>query len=61
MKAKQKATEVSQQADMQSELDVSETNSADHQAMSKDEVKFVGELGWLTAAAMLVAGVAASI
>ena len=29
--------------------------------MSKDDVKFVGELGWLSAAAVLVAGVAASI
>lgn len=61
MKAKQKATEVSQQADMQSELDVFKTNTENNQSMSTDEVKFVGELGWLTAAAMLVAGVAASI
>lgn len=63
MQANQKATvtDVSQQAELQSELDVIETKIKNNQTMSKVDVKFVGELGWLTAAAMLVAGVAASI
>ena len=41
--------------------DTVEADSRDSQSMSKDDVKFVGELGWLTAAAVLVAGVAASL
>jgi hypothetical protein len=36
-------------------------NNKERKSMSKDDVKFVGELGWLSAAAVLVAGVAASI
>ncbi len=31
------------------------------QSMSKDDVKFIGELGWLSAAAVLIAGVATSV
>ena len=61
MKANQKATEVSQQANTQSDLDVIETSSADNQAMSKDDIRFLGELGWLSAAAVAIAGVAASV
>ncbi len=41
--------------------DTVEADSRDSQALSKEDVKFVGELGWLTAAAVLVAGVAASL
>ncbi len=42
--------------------EVLQSSEADKQeSMSKDDVKFVGELGWLSAAAVLVAGVAASI
>ncbi len=35
--------------------------TAKKQGMSKDDMKFIGELGWLSAAAVLIAGVAANI
>jgi hypothetical protein len=61
MDANQKATvtDASQQKmeELQSELDVIENN----QALSEDDVKFVGELGWLTAAAVLVTSIAAGL
>lgn len=41
--------------------DTVEADSRDSNSLSKEDVKFVGELGWLTAAAVLVAGVAASL
>jgi hypothetical protein len=41
--------------------DTVEADSRDSKSLSKDDVKFVGELGWLTAAAVLVAGVAANL
>jgi hypothetical protein len=61
MQANPKATVVSQEKEQPSGLDVAETNITAHQEMSKDDLEFVGELGWLSAAAVLVAGVAASI
>jgi hypothetical protein len=56
MDANQKAT-VQKVEELQSELDVIENN----QALSEDDVKFVGELGWLTAAAVLVTSIAAGL
>ncbi len=65
MLANQKATvtDVSQQkvGELQSELNVIETKIKNNQALSTEDVKFVGELGWLSAAAVLIAGVAASM
>jgi hypothetical protein len=56
-------TDVSQQnvKQLQSELDVIEKNEMNNQALSEDEVKFVGELGWLAAAAVLVTSIAAGL
>lgn len=59
MQANQKAT-----ATESTRKEILQPSGADNQerkGMSKDDVKFVGELGWLSAAAVLVAGVAASI
>lgn len=59
MQANQKAA-----ATVSTKKEVLQSGGADNQerkGMSKDDVKFVGELGWLSAAAVLVAGVAASI
>ena len=65
MKANQKATvtDVSQQkvGELQSEFNVIETKIKNNQALSEDDVKFVGELGWLAAAAVLVTSIAASL
>ena len=52
-------TAVAKESTRKEVLQFSEENKQER--MSKDEVKFVGELGWLSAAAVLVAGVAASI
>ncbi len=38
-----------------------ETKAAKKQGISKEDMKFIGELGWLSAAAVLIAGVAANI
>jgi hypothetical protein len=65
MKANQKATvtDVSQQkvGELQSELNVIETKIKNNQAMSEEDVKFVGELGWLAAAAVLVTSIAVGL
>jgi hypothetical protein len=65
MDANQKATvtDASQQKveELQSELDVIEKKEKNNQALSGDDVKFVGELGWLTAAAVLVTSIAAGL
>jgi hypothetical protein len=65
MNANQKATvtDVSQQkvSELQSELNAIEKKVKNHQALSEDDVKFVGELGWLAAAAVLVTGIAVGL
>lgn len=65
MKANQKATvtDVSPQkvGELQSEFNVIETEIKNNQALSEDDIKFVGELGWLAAAAVLVTSIAASL
>jgi hypothetical protein len=65
MKANKKATvtDVSQQkvGELQSELNVIETKIKNNQAMSEEDVKFVGELGWLAAAAVLVTSIAVGL
>ncbi len=59
MQANQKATAT--ESTRKEVLQSSGANNQERKGMSKDDVKFVGELGWLSAAAVLVAGVAASI
>jgi hypothetical protein len=65
MKANQKATvtDVSQQkvGELQSELNVIDTKIKNNQALSEEDVKFVGELGWLAAAAVLVTSIAVGL
>jgi hypothetical protein len=65
METNQKATvtDVSQQkvGELQSELNVIESKTKNNQALSEEDIKFVGELGWLSAAAVLVASIAASV
>jgi DNA repair exonuclease SbcCD ATPase subunit len=46
---------------LQSELDVIESKIENGEELSKDEVKFAAELGWLSAAAVAIAAVATSI
>lgn len=65
MDANHKATvtDVSQQkvGELQSELEVIEKKVKDNRILSEDDVKFVGELGWLAAAAVLVTSIAAGL
>lgn len=65
MKANQDATvtDASQLKvrELQSELNVIETKTEDDAAMSEDDAKFVSELGWLAAAAVLVTSMAAGL
>lgn len=65
MKANQKATvtDVSQRKvrELQSELNVIEKKVKNNQALSEDDVKFVGQLGWISAAAVLVTSLAAGL
>jgi hypothetical protein len=65
MKANQRAavTDVSQQKvrELQSELNVIQTKVTNNQALSEDDVKFVGQLGWISAAAVLVTSLAAGL
>jgi len=65
METNQKATvtDVSQQkvGELQSELNVIESKTKNNQALSEEDVKYVGELGWLAAAAVTIASIAASV
>jgi len=63
METNQTATNFSQKkmAELQSESNVFETEITDDQVMPKEDVKFVGELGWLAAAAVTIASIAASV
>jgi hypothetical protein len=57
------ATDVSQRKveELQSALNIIETEAKDDQAMSAEDVKFVGEFGWLAAAAVTIASIAANV
>jgi Skp family chaperone for outer membrane proteins len=46
---------------LQSELDAIESKMENGEELSKDELKFTAELGWLSAAAVAIATVAVSI
>lgn len=65
METNQKATiiDVSQQkvGELQSELNVIESKIKNNQALSKEDIKYVAELGWLSAAAVTIASIAASV
>jgi len=65
METNQKATvtDVSQQkaGELQSELNVIESKIKNNEKLSREDIKFIGELGWLSAAAVTIAAVAASL
>ena len=65
MKANQRATvtDVSPRkvGELQSELNDIEKKVKNNQALSEDDVKFVGQLGWISAAAVLVTSLAAGL
>jgi hypothetical protein len=65
MKANQKATvtDVSQQkvGKLESESNDMVKKTRDDHVLSEDDVKFVGELGWLAAAAVLVTSIAVGL
>jgi len=65
MATKQKATvtDVSQQkaGKPQSGLNANESKIKDNERMSREDIKFIGELGWLGAAAVTIAAIAASV
>jgi hypothetical protein len=56
-------TDISQQKveELQSELNALESKVKNKQDLSEEDVKFVGELGWLSAAAVLVASIAVNV
>ncbi len=48
-------------SELQSELDVIESKIKNNEKLSKEDTKFIGELGWLSAAAVTIASIAASL
>jgi hypothetical protein len=46
---------------LQSELDIMESKIKSDEKLSREDVKFLGELGWLSAAAVTIASIASSI
>ena len=47
--------------ELQSELAVMESKISHDERLSKEDIKFVGELGWLSAAAVTIATIATSL
>jgi hypothetical protein len=47
--------------ELQTELEVIETKIENDEKLSREDVKFVGELGWLSAAAVAIASIATSL
>lgn len=47
--------------ELQSELDIIESKIKNNEKLSIEDTKFIGELGWLSAAAVTIASIAASI
>jgi len=47
--------------ELQSELDVMESKIKNNEKLSEEDIKYVGQLGWLGAAAVTIAAIAASI
>lgn len=48
-------------SELQSELDVIESKIKNNEKLSKEDTKFIGDLGWLSAAAVTIASIAASL
>jgi hypothetical protein len=47
--------------ELQAELDVIESKINKNEKLSEKDTKFVGELGWLSAAAVTIAAIASSV
>jgi predicted phage-related endonuclease len=47
--------------ELQDELGVIESKIKNNEKLSSEDTKFIGELGWLSAAAVAIASIAASI
>ena len=47
--------------ELQSELDVIESKLKNNQKLSKEDIKYTSQLGWLAAAAASIAAIAASV
>jgi len=47
--------------ELQSELDVIESKIKSNVKLSKEDTKFIGELGWLSAAAVAIVSIANSV
>ena len=47
--------------ELQAELDVIESKLEKDQMLSKEDVKFAAELGWLSTAAVAIASIASSV
>ncbi len=47
--------------ELQDELAVMESKIKNNEKLSREDVKFVGELGWLSAAAVTIASIATSL
>jgi hypothetical protein len=60
---KSTVTDLSKQkvGELQSELNDIESKTKNNQALSEEDIKYVGELGWLAAAAVTIASIAASV
>jgi DNA repair exonuclease SbcCD ATPase subunit len=47
--------------ELQSELDIIESKIKNNEKLSEEDTKFIGNLGWLSAAAVAIASIAASM
>ena len=47
--------------ELQAELDVIESKINNNERLSKEDTKFIGDLGWLSAAAVTIAAIASSM
>lgn len=47
--------------ELQSELDAIESKISNNEKLSKEDVKFAAELGWLSSAAVTIASIASTI
>jgi predicted phage-related endonuclease len=48
-------------SELQSELDVIESKIKNDEKLSEEDLKYIGKLGWLSAAAVTIASIAASV
>jgi hypothetical protein len=59
-KLKELHTQQAKLKQLQAELDVMESKIKNNEKLPKEDAKFIGELGWLAAAAVTIASIAAS-